>query len=134
MYIYIPAVPIGRCAVQYTGFRLLVCMPACHRAGGVRLLFQMIIRMYIITSICCTPYVSLIIVQPGWGWSDGLAKLCEKGTWNPGGTRTPCEECSVGLTTAAPGATSPSQCIPAAGSHGPDSTTCPAGMYVCVDD
>lgn len=45
------------------------------------------------------------VTQAGYGYNGRIAQPCDKGSWNPNGTRSTCTPCDYGYTTASVGGT-----------------------------
>ena len=123
---------------------LTICPEDTYRAGDV--------PFKAAAGVPCTPCRANMVTQaegetsadacvapPGYGWNaaTGAASICPLGTFKWGWDRSGCTPCGAGtITTAAPGADSPDDCLTPAG-HGtvlqPDGTLlgapCPAGTF-----
>jgi hypothetical protein len=47
------------------------------------------------------------VTQAGYGYNGRIAQPCDKGSWNPEGTRETCKPCDYGYTTAGVGGPDP---------------------------
>jgi hypothetical protein len=52
------------------------------------------------------------VLLPGHGTTQSnLAEMCQRGSWNPGGNRSPCQECASGYITLQEGSRNASDCV-----------------------
>jgi hypothetical protein len=77
-----------------------------------------------------TPFPA--VVNPGYGWGNAdTSAVCDTGFYNPGYNTRRCAPCPGGLTTAATGTTTPTQCVAPPGYYymRGKAVACPKGFY-----
>jgi hypothetical protein len=79
-------------------------MPKRHALSSAAWHASRLLCAYV--SVCPCPAVT----QPGWGYVNGSAELCQLGWFSAGGRRDACMSCGLGLTTTSAGASARSAC------------------------